>query len=98
MRGASVCVILLSASFLAPSAASAQQARWPAPTPPALATAAVVPKPTQAPAPVAAAQPRCTNPNALGVARTVEIDTTGGPGFGFEHFKMHDFLRATRSC
>jgi peptidoglycan/xylan/chitin deacetylase (PgdA/CDA1 family) len=31
--------------------------------------------------------------NALGVARTVEIDTTGGPGFGFEHFKTHDFLR-----
>jgi peptidoglycan/xylan/chitin deacetylase (PgdA/CDA1 family) len=35
----------------------------------------------------------CSNPNALGVARTVEIDTTGGPGFGFEHFKQHDFLR-----
>jgi peptidoglycan-N-acetylglucosamine deacetylase len=33
------------------------------------------------------------NPNALGVARTVEIDTTGGPGFGFEQYKMHDFLR-----
>ncbi len=33
------------------------------------------------------------NPNALGVARVVEIDTTGGPGFGFEHFKSHDFLR-----
>jgi peptidoglycan/xylan/chitin deacetylase (PgdA/CDA1 family) len=33
------------------------------------------------------------NPNGLGVARVVEIDTTGGPGFGFEHFKMHDFLR-----
>ena len=33
------------------------------------------------------------NPNALGVSRTVEIDTTGGPGFGFEHFKQHDFLR-----
>ncbi len=33
------------------------------------------------------------NPNMLGVARTVEIDTTGGPGFGFEHFKEHDFLR-----
>ncbi|MEQ1714206.1 MAG: polysaccharide deacetylase family protein, partial [Hyphomicrobium sp.] len=30
--------------------------------------------------------------NALGVARTVEIDTTGGPGFGFEHYKAHDFL------
>ena len=25
------------------------------------------------------------NPNSLGVARVVEIDTTGGPGFGFEH-------------
>jgi peptidoglycan/xylan/chitin deacetylase (PgdA/CDA1 family) len=35
----------------------------------------------------------CPNPNALGIARTVEIDTTGGPGFGFEHFKAHDFLR-----
>jgi len=27
------------------------------------------------------------------VSRTVEIDTTGGPGFGNEHFKQHDFLR-----
>jgi peptidoglycan/xylan/chitin deacetylase (PgdA/CDA1 family) len=26
------------------------------------------------------------------VARTVEIDTSGGPGFGFEHFRQHDFL------
>jgi len=34
------------------------------------------------------------NPNALGISRVVEIDTTGGPGFGFEHFKDHDFLRA----
>jgi peptidoglycan/xylan/chitin deacetylase (PgdA/CDA1 family) len=33
------------------------------------------------------------NPNALGTSRTVEIDTTGGPGFGFEHFRQHDFLR-----
>src|SRR6195256_1376636 len=33
------------------------------------------------------------NPNALGISRVVEIDTTGGPGFGFEHFKTHDFLR-----
>jgi peptidoglycan/xylan/chitin deacetylase (PgdA/CDA1 family) len=32
------------------------------------------------------------NPNAIGVARTVEIDTSGGPGFGFEHFRQHDFL------
>ena len=32
------------------------------------------------------------NADALGLARTVEIDTTGGPGFGFEQYKMHDFL------
>jgi peptidoglycan/xylan/chitin deacetylase (PgdA/CDA1 family) len=34
----------------------------------------------------------CANPNALGVARVVEVDTTGGPGFGFAHFKQLDFL------
>nr|GAJ32089.1 chitooligosaccharide deacetylase [Bradyrhizobium sp. DOA9] len=26
------------------------------------------------------------------MSRVVEIDTTGGPGFGFEHFKQFDFL------
>ena len=47
-----------------------------------------------APAPVAPVQPKqaCANPNALGVSRVVEIDTTGGPGFGFETFKQFDFL------
>ena len=35
----------------------------------------------------------CPNPDAIGLSRTVEIDTTGGPGFGIEHFKQHDFLR-----
>jgi peptidoglycan-N-acetylglucosamine deacetylase len=36
---------------------------------------------------------QCTgNPNVLGLARTVEIDTTGGPGFGFEQYKAFDFL------
>jgi peptidoglycan/xylan/chitin deacetylase (PgdA/CDA1 family) len=35
----------------------------------------------------------CTKPDALGVSRVVEIDATGGPGFGFEHFKRYDFLR-----
>ncbi len=37
--------------------------------------------------------PTCPgNPDALGLSRVVEIDTAGGPGFGFEHFKAHDFL------
>jgi len=50
--------------------------------------------PAPAPAPVAAPvqQTNCTNPNALGVSRVVEIDTTGGPGFGFEQYKQFDFL------
>jgi peptidoglycan-N-acetylglucosamine deacetylase len=41
-----------------------------------------------------AAQPKvCAgNPDALGLSRTVEIDTTGGPAFGFEQYKAHDFL------
>jgi peptidoglycan/xylan/chitin deacetylase (PgdA/CDA1 family) len=44
---------------------------------------------------VAAAQPgaTCNNPDALGISRVVEIDTTGGPAFGTEHFKQYDFLR-----
>jgi peptidoglycan/xylan/chitin deacetylase (PgdA/CDA1 family) len=46
---------------------------------------------TPPPAP-AAQKPVCSNPDALGVGRVVEIDTTGGPGFGFEHFKQLDFL------
>jgi len=68
------------------------------PTPPPAAAQA----PTPAPAPAAAAAPapatntakaNCANPNAIGVSRVVQIDTTGGPGFGFEHFKQLDFLR-----
>ena len=42
-------------------------------------------------APAAAVQAKCENPNALGVSRVVQIDTTGGPGFGFEHFKAFVF-------
>jgi peptidoglycan/xylan/chitin deacetylase (PgdA/CDA1 family) len=47
----------------------------------------------QNPTAAAAAAAKCDNPNALGVVRTVEIDTESGPGFGFEHFKAYDFLR-----
>jgi peptidoglycan/xylan/chitin deacetylase (PgdA/CDA1 family) len=76
----------------------ASSAAW-SQTPPAKGAAAPAPAPQAAPAPAAPpapAQPAraaCNNPNALGVGRTVEIDTTGGPGFGFEHFKQLDFLR-----
>src|SRR5947209_14240352 len=49
--------------------------------------------PPPAVAPVEAVSSCAGNPNALGISRVVEIDTTGGPGFGFEHFKSHDFLR-----
>jgi peptidoglycan/xylan/chitin deacetylase (PgdA/CDA1 family) len=48
--------------------------------------------PVAAPQPLPLPQKACANPDALGVARTVVIDTTGGPGFGFEHFKQLDFL------
>ena len=44
------------------------------------------------PAPAAPQKGACANPDALGVSRVVEIDTTGGPGFGFEQFKQLDFL------
>ena len=50
-----------------------------------------VPAPEAKPAPTPAKR-ACANPNALGIGRVVEIDTTGGPGFGFEHFKQLDFL------
>jgi peptidoglycan/xylan/chitin deacetylase (PgdA/CDA1 family) len=42
--------------------------------------------------PPAPPPPSCSNPEGLGVSRVVEIDTTGGPAFGTEHFKQYDFL------
>jgi peptidoglycan/xylan/chitin deacetylase (PgdA/CDA1 family) len=61
-----------------------------APAPAPAATTATAPAPAPAPTPIKA---NCANPNAIGVSRVVQIDTTGGPGFGFEHFKQLDFLR-----
>ena len=81
---ASVGGVLLISSLLAAGALLAQA---PAPTKPGAAPA---PSPQAA---KAAPAPKCDNPNAMGLARTVEIDTTGAPGFGFEHFKNHDFLK-----
>ena len=57
---------------------------------PASTAPGAAPAPTAIPA---AAKAPCANPDALGISRVVEIDTTGGPGFGFEHFKQLDFLR-----
>jgi peptidoglycan/xylan/chitin deacetylase (PgdA/CDA1 family) len=53
--------------------------------------------PTPAPASAGASLwpttlPQCNNPDALGMSRVVQIDTTGGPAFGTEHFKQYDFL------
>src|SRR5579863_5496467 len=63
-------------------------------TPPVKADAAPAAAAAAAPkAPPAQAKAPCANPDALGIARVVEVDTTGGPGFGFEHFKQLDFLR-----
>lgn len=55
----------------------------------AAATAALV----ASAVPALAQQAACPgNPNALGVSRVVEIDTTGGPAFGLEQYKAYDFL------
>jgi peptidoglycan/xylan/chitin deacetylase (PgdA/CDA1 family) len=37
--------------------------------------------------------PPCDKSGGMGLSRIVQIDTTGGPGFGHEHFKQYDFLR-----
>ena len=60
----------------------------PTPAPAAAPPSAAAPTP----APVKSA-PACDKPDGMGLARTVEIDTTGGPAFGTEHFKQYDFLR-----
>jgi peptidoglycan/xylan/chitin deacetylase (PgdA/CDA1 family) len=103
-----LCVAVFGAIFLqktsvlmpepAPALATPTEGRAPGAVGTAMDSAAV--SPAGAPVAVAQASPMpaamassCSNPNALGVARVVEIDTTGGPGFGFEHFKSHDFLR-----
>src|SRR5215472_11098015 len=83
--------LLVAVSLCVPEMAWSQTASpqaAPAPAAPAPATAPAAT--AQPPQPARAA---CNNPNALGVARTLEIDTTGGPGFGFEHFKELDFLK-----
>jgi peptidoglycan/xylan/chitin deacetylase (PgdA/CDA1 family) len=88
MRMAAGLIFAGAVSLCVSGAASAQ-------TPPPKST--TVPPAAAAPAPAAAApapaKAPCANPDALGIGRVVEIDTAGGPGFGFEHFKQLDFLR-----
>jgi peptidoglycan/xylan/chitin deacetylase (PgdA/CDA1 family) len=62
-------------------------------TPPAANAAAPSAAAQAKAAPAAPAIPACDKPGGMGLTRIVEIDTTGGPGFGFEHFKQYDFLR-----
>jgi peptidoglycan/xylan/chitin deacetylase (PgdA/CDA1 family) len=57
-----------------------------------IASAGLSRAPAPAPAAPMVAAPPCANPNAMGTSRIVEIDTTGGPGFGSQHFKSYDFL------
>src|SRR5262249_29119871 len=92
--------VLAAASQRAPANTAPPPAAAPAPSaagaPPAAPTPAPVPPnpvPAAAPPPTAPQAACPGNPNALGIGRVVELDTTGGPGFGFEHFKTHDFLR-----
>ena len=103
MRVFAACALVASVSLASLAPAPAQ--KMPPPilaASPAVAASTATPTPASALAAVPAAVPPAAiasaacagNPNALGVARVVEIDTTGGPGFGFEHFKMHNFLRA----
>src|ERR1700736_4592723 len=85
---------LIFAGAVSLCASSAAWSQTPAPKAAAAPQAAAAPAPAAALAPTPApAKAACANPNALGIARVVEIDTTGGPGFGFEHFKQLDFLR-----
>jgi peptidoglycan/xylan/chitin deacetylase (PgdA/CDA1 family) len=95
MRMAAGLIFAGAVSLLASSAAWSQTppAKGAASPPVAAPKAAPAAVPAAAPAAAQPARAACTNPNALGVGRTVEIDTSGGPGFGFEHFKQLDFLR-----
>jgi peptidoglycan/xylan/chitin deacetylase (PgdA/CDA1 family) len=100
MRIAAGLIFAGAVTMLAAGAALAQTpaAKGSAPAAPAAKGAApaqqAAPTPPAAPAPAPGPKVACNNtPDALGVSRVVQIDTTGGPGFGFEHFKQLDFLK-----
>jgi peptidoglycan/xylan/chitin deacetylase (PgdA/CDA1 family) len=92
-----------AASSSAPRAATEPAPAWPAhmaqtaaqttPAPAPAAPSAQAASAQNKPAPAASNIPPCDKAGGMGLSRIVEIDTTGGPGFGFEHFKQYDFLR-----
>src|SRR3954470_3669912 len=100
MRIAAGLIFAGAVSLVAAGAARAQRptGKGPAPAAPAAKGAApaqqAAPAPPPPPAPPPGPKVACSGaPDALGVSRVVQIDTTGGPGFGFEHFKQLDFLK-----
>ena len=94
-----VAAVAAPASTESPSVAPVSPAPSPA-APERVAQNTAGPTPGAATATGAPGQPAptdnialCDKPGGMGLSRIVEIDTTGGPGFGFEHFKQYDFLR-----
>lgn len=72
-----------------PAPASAAPSVQPAKAMPAQSAAAAPAAPSLTPNPA----PACTNPAALGISRTVEINTEGGPGLGMSQYREYDFLQ-----
>jgi peptidoglycan/xylan/chitin deacetylase (PgdA/CDA1 family) len=98
MRAIQATIFITAALLLVPQALNAAPVDEPQPQQQAEPPQAQEPEQAQddsmGPTPPAVAQKECPgNPNPLGVSRVVEIDTTGGPGFGFQHYKMYDFLQ-----
>ena len=101
MRIAAGLIFAGAVSLVAAGSAFAQlppAAKGPAPAAPAAKGAApaqqATPAPPPAPAPPPGPKVACNGgTDVLGISRVVQIDTTGGPGFGFEHFKQLDFLK-----
>jgi peptidoglycan/xylan/chitin deacetylase (PgdA/CDA1 family) len=89
MRSALALAVAIVMST-AVASAWAEDAKAPAPAAADAAMKKPAPAPTTFPA---LTKEKCSNPNALGVDHVVEIDTSSGPGFGFQNFKAYDFLK-----
>jgi peptidoglycan/xylan/chitin deacetylase (PgdA/CDA1 family) len=102
---ASTRVVQSPVTEIAPTAAPAGTSNAAPAAPIVVAQNTAAPAPVAPPAPAAStgtatpppapksASASCANPDGFSVSRVVEIDTTGGPAFGTEHFKQYDFLR-----